>query len=313
MDIRIKKEMSADYRQIEEPARFPSSYIFQLTKPGIRNPVCTLIRAKAGVCVYRVKSEGKRLILKVFEKEEDTREIQNYLILSELGIPTLPLLGYTENAILLPDVEASDDYRLGVENDMGDPRAARAIAKWYRALHEKGSAYLSGKEISMYDESDVITPENMKLVAEKTGTVGNALWQILRTHYSEIRSRIDSLPRTLTYNDFYRTNLIISKDQKTAFMFDYNLLGKGIAYGDIRNVTGSLSREAAEAFLEEYGDHISGEEKRADAFLAPLVTLFGACSRDSFPSWAEPSLEELKSGGILRHLREWTGLGAAGA
>ena len=119
MDIRIKKEMSADYRQIEEPERFPSSYIFQLTKTGIRNPVCTLIRAKDGVCVYRVKSEGKRLILKVFEKEEDTREIQNYLILSELGIPTLPLLGYTENAILLPDVEASDDYRLGVENDMG--------------------------------------------------------------------------------------------------------------------------------------------------------------------------------------------------
>ncbi len=64
MDIRSKKESSADYRQIEEPARFPSSYIFQLTKTGIRNPVCTLIRSKAGVCVYRVKSEGKRLILK---------------------------------------------------------------------------------------------------------------------------------------------------------------------------------------------------------------------------------------------------------
>ena len=75
MDIRIKKEMSADYRQIEEPERFPSSYIFQLTKPGIRNPVCTLIRAKAGVCVYRVKSEGKRLIV-ARRKEEPEEEMR---------------------------------------------------------------------------------------------------------------------------------------------------------------------------------------------------------------------------------------------
>ena len=87
-------------------------------------------------------------------------------------------------------------------------------------------------------------------------------------------------------------------------MFDYNLLGKGIAYGDIRNVTGSLSREAAEAFLEEYGDHISGEEKRADAFIAPLVTLHAACEQELFPSWAEGALKELKNGSILRSLED---------
>ena len=32
-------------------------------------------------------------------------------------------------------------------------------------------------------------------------------------------------------------------------MFDYNLLGKGIAYGDVRNVTCALSHEAAENVL----------------------------------------------------------------
>lgn len=303
MDIRIKNETPEDYLQVEELA----------TKLRIRNPVCTLIRSKAGICVYRVESEGKKLILKVFEKEEDTREIQNYLILSELRVPTLPLLGYTENAILLPNVNMSGNYRLGRESDLSDPKTAKAIAKWYRTLHEKGSAYLSGmtedpsREASMYDESDVITLSNMKLIAEKTSTVHNILWQMIEKYYSQIRSRIDALPRTLTYNDFYWTNLIVSKDQKSAFMFDYNLLGKGIAYGDIRNVTSSLSMEAADAFREEYGDHIPAEEKRADAFMAPLVTLFGACKCDSFPSWAEPSLKELKSGDILRHLKEWLG------
>ena len=37
---------------------------------------------------------------------------------------------------------------------------------------------------------------------------------------------------TLTYNDFYYTNLAVLKDGTSAIMFDYNLLGKGYAYAD---------------------------------------------------------------------------------
>lgn len=283
----------------------PSSYIMQLTELGVRNPVCSLIRSKAGISLYRVESEGKKLILKVFENQEDAREIENYQMLSKLEIPTLPLLGYTENAILLPDVESVDEYRLGKESDLSDPRVAKAIAKWYRILHKKGSAYLSGRETSMYDESDLLTPDNMKLAAEKTGTADNVLWQAVTENYSTIRSRIEALPRTLVYNDFYWTNLIVSKDSECAFMFDYNLLGKGIAYGDIRNVTSSLSGEAAEVFIQEYGDDFVEEQKKADAFIAPLVTLVNVCMYETFPSWSETSLAELKNGDILRHLKEW--------
>lgn len=205
----------------------------------------------------------------------------------------------------MPDVETSDEYRLGKEDDLSDPKVARAIAGWYRMLHKKGRAYLSDREIPMYDESDLLIADNMKEIAEKTGTVENVLWQIIRENYGTIRSRIDALPRTLTYNDFYWTNLIVSQNCESAFMFDYNLLGKGIAYGDIRNVTSSLSREAAEAFLQEYGDDIAEVEKKADVFIAPLVTLAGACKSDTFPSWAKASLAELKNGDILRHLKEW--------
>ena len=45
----------------------------------------------------------------------------------------------------------------------------------------------------MYDESDVITLENMRLIAKKTGTGDNALWQAITEHYHEIRRRREYL------------------------------------------------------------------------------------------------------------------------
>ena len=306
MDEQLLVKINGILSQLGQPCKLlPSSYILQLTELGVRNPVCSLIRSKAGISLYRVESEGKKLILKVFDKQEDTREIDNYLMLSKLGIPTLPLLSYTKNAILLPDVESSNEYRLGKESDLSDPKAARAIARWYKMLHGKGHAYLSGCQVLMYDESDMLTEDNMRLIAEKTDTTENMLWQAVADNYSTIRSRIDALPRTLTYNDFYWTNLVVSKTGESALMFDYNLLGKGTAYGDIRNVTSSLSPEAAEAFIQEYGDDIAEEQKKADAFIAPLVNLVGACRCETFPSWAKASLKELKNGDVLRHLKEW--------
>ncbi|MCH5251226.1 MAG: phosphotransferase [Lachnospiraceae bacterium] len=303
MNISISNETPAGHSIVDNLTR-EAGFVAE-SELGLRNPIYSLIRAKAGISLYRVKSEGKSLVLKVFEKQDDVREIENYQILSSLGIPTLPLLGSTQNAILLPDVEASSEYWLGMENDLSDPQVARAIAKWYRELHTKGRTFLADKRIPMYDELELITLTNLELVAERTDTKDRDLWRVIREHFNIIRSRIDALPRTLTYNDFYWTNLIVSKDHKKAFMFDYNLLGKGIAYGDIRNVTGSLSHEAADAFLEEYGNDIAEEQIKADAFIAPLVTLFLACKREDFPSWANASLMELKNGDILRHLKEW--------
>ena len=312
MDEGLLVKINRILPQLGQPCKLlPSSYILQLAELGVHNPVCSLIRSKAGISLYRVEAEGRKLILKIFGKKEDAREIDNYLMLSKLGIPTLPLLGYTQNAILLPDVEASDEYRLGKESDLHNPKVAGALAGWYTKLHNKGQEYLSGSEKPMYDESDMLTADNLGRIAEKTGTADNVIWQVIAQNASDIRSRIDALPRTLVYNDFYWTNLIVSKTGESAFMFDYNLLGKGIAYGDIRNVTSALSREAAEAFLQEYGGDIDEEQKKADAFMAPLVSLVSACRYENFPSWAESSLEELKNGDVLRHLKEWLGVEVA--
>ena len=73
----------------------PYSCISRMEGLEIRNPEITLIRSKSGISLYRVTAQGRRLVLKVFEKQENTREIENYRILSLLGIPTLPLLGHT--------------------------------------------------------------------------------------------------------------------------------------------------------------------------------------------------------------------------
>lgn len=280
--------------------------IFQ--KLNIQGTACELIRSKDGISVYRLETAEEKLILKLFEKPEDRREIDNYRLLAALEIPTLPLKGYTENAMLLPDVTASEIWRLGREEDMADPQIARAVARWYRTLHEKGRQYLKKNPVRLYDETDVITPENMEKAAAVTGTAGDPIWQQVKENFDDVRKKLEVLPRTLTYNDFYWDNLIAAKDGSEAFMFDYNLLGQGLAYGDVRNVTSSLSREAAEAFREAYGtSEMVGvdEEKLADDFLAPMVTLCAASQREVFPAWAGDSLERLKSGELLKSFERW--------
>ncbi|HBL50174.1 MAG TPA: hypothetical protein DDZ65_08020 [Firmicutes bacterium] len=284
----------------------PSSYILQLAQMGIRIPVVQKIREKAGISVYRVESEAQHYVLKVFENPEDRREIENYKILNSLCIPTLPMLKHTSCALLLPDVESNPEYRLGCEADLSDIQVLSAIAKWYKELHNKGWAYISRNNPMLYDENDKITISNVDMVAHKTKTTENALWPIIRERYDEIRRRITSLPRTLTYNDFYWTNLVVAGDQSSAMMLDFNLLGKGYAYSDIRNVSSSLSAEAAVVFRCEYGKDFGGEEeKAADEFLSPLVTLITACERKNFPGWAEPSMKDLKDGTVLRNLTRW--------
>ena len=156
----------------------------------------------------------------------------------------------------------------------------------------------------MYDETDVITLSNLEWVATVTATQRNPVWAMIRERYPEIRGHIDSLPRTLTYNDFYWTNLVVARDRSEAMMLDLHLLGKGIAYADVRNATSSLGDTAAGVFRDEYGAY-SADEEMADAVLAPLSTLVAACERDDLPMWARSSLDELVSGRIYTSLGRW--------
>ena len=56
--------------------------------------------------------------------------------------------------------------------------------------------------------------------------------------------------KTITYNDFFYGNLIVSEELKEAFMFDYNLAGEGLKYFDVRNVIYGLGNKMKELLKE---------------------------------------------------------------
>lgn len=104
------------------------------------------------------------------------------------------------------------------------------------------------------------------------------------------------LLRTLTYNDFYFTNLVVARDGSTALIFDYNMLGKGYVYSDIRNVCGHLGNEEARAaFLSAYGGY-NENEVIVDNVVNLINGLHIACLRKNFPDWVNELLDMVRDG-----------------
>lgn len=252
-------------------------------------PNSETLQHKDGVLTERIRTGEGTAIRKNFENPDSTREITNYRMLSRLNVPTLQVLSHNSNSITLEDIAASDHWRLGTPADLSDPKTAAAIARWYQKLHQSSRGEATEE---MYDESDLFTRENLKFLPEFTKLPHHPVWNVLESNFEAIRSIADRLPKTITYNDFYWTNLAVSRDGREALMFDYNLMGKGYAYSDIRNVTVSLSPDAAAAFLAEYGP-ADPLERSVDDILSPIITLILASRRDTFPSWAQDSLEAL--------------------
>ena len=250
-----------------------------------------LLQEKDGIRVYRT-ADG---VLKCFDNEVNRREIGNYKLLSRLKIPTLNVLEFNDNSILLEDITVSDTWRLAVESDMNDTDIAAKLALWYKQLHTLGKSAVG--EIA-YDENDVITRENLDFIKIKTHTESNPVWELLSDKFDDLRKMIDDTAKTLTYNDFYYTNMAVG--ESSVLMFDYNLLGKGYAYADVRNVTSSLGDEAAVVFRREYGE-VDPAEIAVDEVASTLVTVYYACKRDIFPSWGENELTKIHDGSLYRN------------
>lgn len=273
----------------------------ELSNMNIEYDYMIEIRSKDGVLVYRVVHGDKSYVLKYFMNDSDRREIENYYILNSLGIMTIQLISSTPHALLMEDVEQSNTYRLGNADDLNDITVAVQIAKWYKELHSKGKSFVSSHKGNLYDETDVITKANIDFIKSKTSTESNPVWKALFHNFDFIKENIAKAERTLTYNDFYYTNLIVGKDKSSAFMFDYNLLGKGYVFSDIRNVCSSLSEHAKAAFLKGYGE-FNKKEMIIDSVVSPLTTLYFACKRNTFPLWAEASLSQVKNGQLLNNV-----------
>lgn len=276
-----------------QTASYPAQAESELCDMGISYKALTLIRQKDGVVVWRVTADTTSYVMKCFIKGEYRREITNYQILTSLGIPTLKIIAYTESSLLMEDIEHSS-YRLGTIEDINNPQIAVLIAQWYKILHDKGFKYASLK--SLYDECDCLTTENIKAMHERTGTSDISVWKFIEDNFAEIKSAAMNLPRTLTYNDFHYTNLVVARDGTSAFVFDYNMLGKGYIYADIRNVCSHIdSEEARAAFISEYGS-FDEKEKIVDDVVCSLNALHIACQRKHFPDWGNNLLAGVKDG-----------------
>lgn len=266
-----------------------------------------LIREKEGVHVYRCAYEGRRAVVKYFGNDADRREIANYRLLGEIDVPAVKVLSLGERHIVMEDIAFSDIWRLGAEEDMNDPCVLRALAGWYFALHEgsQGRRELQ----NMWSENDELTASAVEVIREETPG-SEELCGFVSLHLEALKAMLRERENTLTYNDFYHTNLTVRKDRSAAMMFDYNLMGRGYRYADFRNIASSVSEEAFEAFLEEYGrlhreKHgtefaVNEAEKKMDEFLSPLLGLVSALRRERFPAWAEPMKKSAQDGTLLR-------------
>lgn len=260
------------------------------------------IRNKDGIYLYRVKYKDDFFVLKYFLNDEYAREIKSYSMLKELGVPTIKSFGFTENSILLEDLEKSDRYRLGKESDLEDMEVARVLAKWYVKLHTAGSEYSLEEKPGFYREIDSVTKANIEFIKNKSNTEYNTVWNLIINNWDLFLEKIKSPEETLTYNDFFWTNLVVSFDKREAIMFDYNLLGIGFRYSDIRNVCSSLSEKAQKAFVDGYGK-LDEVEKIIDDGITNLISLIFAYKRPLFPKWAQGSLKAVHNGQLERSIK----------
>lgn len=256
---------------------------------------CTLIRAKDGVHVYRVADGSRRLVLKYFSQPQYRREIACYRLLATLGVPTPAVIAFTQEALLMEDVTASPTLRLANEQDVQDPAVLRAVGGWYRLLHEKGRGLPPQQRQGLYCEYDALTEEALDTAAQRSGTQDALCWQALRRAVPLLQERLAAAELTLTYNDFHFSNLIVAKDGSAALMYDYNLMGLGLAASDTANVCYSLSPVCRAAFKETCGSADPAEEALARALEGP-VALALAGKRPTWPTWAGGLLQQALNG-----------------
>jgi hypothetical protein len=256
--------------------------------------------------LLRLRHSGRCYVLKHYPRADESTEIRAYRLLIELGVPTIPVQALTENSLLIADLDESEEWRLAMPDDVGQIQVGRAVARWYRLLHKAGSAWLAAinpRPDWLLAEFDVLTPEGLIDVGNRLELGEACLWRRAAAAIEALLGAVRSLAQTLTYNDFHYTNLAMSRgDGPTrAIVFDHHLLGAGLAFSDCRNVVGSLGPLAAEAFSAEYG-LLDPLQALLDEPFSHLHALWEATRRESFPTWAAPSLAMARDGRLLASL-----------
>lgn len=262
-----------------------------------------------GHALWRIVTARQSYVLKWFPPgDARATEMQAYALLRQLGVPTLPVHAAADDALLLEDLAASFEWRLASQEDVACAAVGRAVARWYRVFHRRGAELLArpaGAPSFLRREIDRLDSDSIHTAGRHLALEGQAGWRLAMAQIEPLKAAMRALPETLNYNDFYWTNLALSRtpgSERQAIVFDYHLLGIGVRFSDCRNVVGSLRGDAVAAFWQEYGPPDEREEI-LDRPLAALVALVSAAQMDRFPCWAQASLDQVLDGGLERDLR----------
>ena len=275
----------------------------ELKKYGIEEAQISCLSDKDGILVYQLASGGQHYVLKYFVKEDYQREIYYYQLLNKLAIKTINIYGHTDKSILMENINFNEDYRLANKEDLEVKEIIVSLADYYHELHDKGKVFLRGDEaVNLYSEFKSIDEESILFLKEASGYENEAFWKALPIFLAKWLPYYES-HKTLTYNDFFYGNLIISKNLREAFVFDYNLMGEGLAYFDISNVMSGLNEEMRAVFIKHYG-YIANTETHINHVVSHMFALIRAYKRDSFPAWAIESKELLLSGEMAQFLEK---------
>ena len=276
-----------------------------LSKLGLAPDEATelnVIYQKHDYALFRVRVDGASYVVKCFDGPNHI-EIPAYRLLQESGVPTLPVHGLTGNAVLLEDMTASPVWRLAAADDVERAEVGRAVAAWYRRFHEAGDR-LPSMPAFLTREIEALAPEGILEIGKRLDMVELPVWQLAADHLEALQAAFRAFPETFNYNDFHWTNLALTRQEPLrAVVFDYDLLGIGPAYCDIRNVLGSLGESARNAFREAYGP-IDERIAVFDQPLAVLYSLLVAVRQPSLPAWAQGCAQEARNGILERVLRE---------
>ena len=280
-----------------------NNVLIECERMSVKVKAVDLMREKDGIGLYAAQSvDGARYVLKFFDNETYRREIVHYQQLQSVGIPTIPLIATTEKALLMEDLSYSDTWRLGEPEDMQSEKIVCVLAAWYQKLHGLGQTLANDPALTWYSELDFFSREGFAMAQARTQSQDAELWQILDSLFDPIRAYIQATPKTLTYNDFYYVNLAVARDEKSALMFDYNLLGIGFPVMDVGNVCASLSPSAAEAFKASYGP-LNPQEQFLNEIISPLTTLVIGAQREKLPLWFDDAWAEVISPEFLEKLK----------
>ena len=274
------------------------------------------ISVRPGHRFYRIRTHRCSYVLKSFPVGNPGNEIKGYRLLRQLGVPTLDVIAMTETDLLLEDLTHSETWRLATELDAGDRHVGAAVARWYWRFHEKGSALAaagSGLPPFLKREEDLLDRAGIESAGRALGLSRLDSWRLAADHIDLLKRSLSDFGTTLNYNDFHWTNLALSRKSgpgMEAIVFDYDLLGIGTRYSDVRNAVGSLSGEAIAGFQEVYGSVDPGE-KTLDRPLATLYALVSAARMVTFPKWAEESRQTVLNGTFKTDLLQAVDLASA--